>query len=73
MTLQEQIEKFGTEFATIPVNNIRYWNELEMYIGEVVIGCEAHPVKSTIGFEFYEELSPGLTVAYKPLDCYRNE
>ena len=73
MTLDKQIEKFGKEFVSVPVKNIRYWAELEMHIGEVLVGDSKHPTNSTIAFEFYDELGDNTAIAYKPLDHYRRD
>ena len=70
MTLEKHIERFGTEFVSIPVTNIRYWEDLEMYLGEILIGDARHPEGSSICFEFYDQLTDETAIAYKPLSCY---
>ena len=40
MTLEKAIESFGKNFVSIPVENIRYWDDLEMYLGDVIISPE---------------------------------
>ena len=71
MTLEKHIEKFGDNFVSIPVKDIKYWEEYEMYIGNVVIGDKIHPKGSTIGFEFFDDIGNNTYIAYKPLNCYR--
>jgi len=73
MTLADQVEKFGKDFISIPVTNVRYWKQLEMNIGEVLVGCEKHPINSTIAFEFYDMLNDTTALAYKHLEHYQNE
>ena len=70
MTIEKHIEKFGAEFVSIPVQNIRYWDDLEMYLGELMAGDGRHPVGSSIAFEFYDQLTEDVGIAYKPLECY---
>ena len=71
MSLEKAIENFGKNFVSIPVKNVRYWNEMEMYVGEVVIGDKEHPKNSTIAFEFYDGINKEVCLAYKPNTCYR--
>ena len=70
MTLERHLEKFGTDFVTVPVRNVRLWEDYGIYVGEVVMSCDMHPTGSTIGFEFYDELSLDVYVAYKTIDAY---
>ena len=71
MTLEQAVENFKGNFVSIPVDNVRYWDDLEMYIGEVIVGTEHHPTGSSIAFEFKDDIGGGKYIAYKPLDCYR--
>ncbi len=71
MTLEKAIENFGKQFVSIPVENVKYWDEMEMYIGEVVVGDKTHPKHSIIAFEFKDDIGNGRYIAYKPMDCYR--
>jgi len=70
MTLEQAIEKFKSEFVSIPVEGVQYWQDGEIYMGNVLVGTYHHPKGSAIGFEFYDKLNDGLCIAYKPLDCY---
>ena len=56
MSLEKAIKNFGEQFVSIPVKNVRYWHELEMYIGEVIVGDKAHPKRSSIAFEFKDDI-----------------
>jgi hypothetical protein len=71
LSLDEHIKKFGKEFVSIPVNKPKYWDDMGMYIANVMVGTEKHPFNSSIAFEFFDHLSNGTYLAYKPLDCYR--
>ena len=71
MTLDKHIEKFGKEFVSIPVKNVRYWEDFKVYIGETMLGCEYHPKHSTIAFEFFDTLNNEVALAYKPMSCYK--
>jgi len=73
MSLEKHIEKFGKEFVSIPVKDVRYWDALEMYIGNVTDCDKYHPIDSTIAFEFYDENENGQCIAYKPLSCFRRD
>ena len=70
MTLEKAIESFGKNFVSIPVENIRYWDDLEMYLGDVIIGTKHHPEGSSIAFEFYDDIGGYRFIAYKPMNCY---
>ena len=71
MTLEKHIEKFGTDFVTIPVGELKYWHDFEIYIGNVLVGDTKHPKGSTIAFEFFDDIGKDTYVAYKPLNCYK--
>jgi hypothetical protein len=71
MSLDKHIEKFGKEFVSIPVCNLRYWKDLGMYIGETLVADKNHSISSTIAFEFFDELGKDVFLAYKPLSCYK--
>lgn len=55
MTLQDFVEKHQGKFVAIPVVNVRYWAELETYIGEALVETPRHSGGSTIAFDFFEE------------------
>ena len=73
MSIDKHIEKFGKEFIALPVKNVRYWAELGMHIGEVLVGNSSHTTNSTIAFEFYDKLDENSVMAYKPTDHYKKE
>ena len=70
MSLEKAIEQFKSEFVSIPVEDVKYWEDGEMFLGNVIVWTEHHPKGSTIGFEFYDPLRDGICIAYKPLSCY---
>ena len=70
MTLEQALENFKEGFVSVPVTNVRYLDELEMYIGEVIMGDQYHPKDSSIAFEFFDGVNETMCVAYKPLTCY---
>lgn len=70
MTLDKAIENFGKNFISIPIENIRYWNDLEVYMGDVIVGTKHHSSGSSIAFEFFDDIGGGKYIAYKPLNCY---
>jgi hypothetical protein len=73
MTLEQAVEKYGEYFKVIPVQNIRYWDELGEHIGEVQVtsDCGKFKKNSTISFELYE-MQGEFILAYKPVRQYED-
>ena len=72
MSLDRDLHDFENDFVSIEVEHKKYWNQLEMYIGNVITPTEHHPKHSTIAFEFFEQIQcfKARYIAYKPKSCY---
>ena len=73
MTLEEQLKKFGREFASYPVKDLKYNELMEIHEGEVLHGDINHPTGKVIAFEFYDVLDKNVAIAYKPVRGYGNK
>ena len=70
--LETLADRLKNGYIGFTVQNIRYWDALEMYIGETVQDYTQHPKGSTIAFKEYTHTTSKHATAIKPLSDYEN-